>query len=606
MTSSVSASDITKGRKLTPMLQQYVDAKAEVPADAILMFRMGDFYEMFFDDARVAARELDIVLTSRDKNGGADAIPMAGVPHHAVGSYLSRLIEKGYSVALCDQIEDPKKAKGIVKRAIVRVVTPGTVADLDSLDPVNANYLAYAERVGDYWVVALMDLLAGEVLLTRAQGATLGDELRRMSVREVLCEGSTQNTLEKELGERPISLRTVDGEAPGDKKAREFLLQRFGTDQIEGLTESEASAERSALQRLLSFADNTQRRSLTHLMAPRVYHLNDHLILDEATRRNLELVQTQLNSERKGSLLWHLDRCKTAMGSRTLAQWLLFPLRDKRAISERLDAVEDLRLHRAKREAAQAALVGVRDIERLLGKVALERATPKDLALLRASLREIPKLKEELAKGETHLALAWLKIDPAREILALLEKALVEEPPLSAADGGIFNLGYDSELDEYIHLSTEGHDFLADLERRERVRTKIPTLKVRFNRVFGYYLEVSRAHSNNVPPDYIRKQTLVNAERFITDELKSYEDRVLGADERRKAKEAELFALLVKTIGESSSLLRNIGRLIARSDILAALAQVADEYNYCRPLLVDEPMISIRAGRHAVLERLMP
>ncbi len=593
-------------RKLTPMLRQFVDAKEECPEGSILLFRMGDFYETFFEDAQIAAKELDITLTSRDK-GSPDPIPMAGVPWHSIAGYIAKLVQRGYTVAICDQVEDPKAAKGIVRREITQIVTPGTVSDLEALDPQSSSYLAWLEPVArtSEWRVALLDLLAGEILVTRADARRLLDELRRAGVREALCAHEHLEALPFDRKAVSVPVRGQRG-LPAVDEARAMLLDRFGDDQIDGLPEEEARAFAPVLQRLLVYAENTQRRSLAHLMAPRAYRLCDALVLDEATRRNLELVATLREQKRHGSLLWHLDRCRTSMGSRRLAQWLLFPLRDRAQIDARLDTVERLKNDRTLRQALRETLEGVRDVERLVGRVAVHRATPKDLALLRDSLARVPDMRAGLAELDGTLGEQWRALDPVADVLGELQRALVEDPPTPTGEGGIFARGYRDDLDELIALSTEGHDYLRELELRERERTGIPNLKVRYNKVFGYYLEVTRAHLERVPPDFIRKQTLVNAERFITDELKSYEAKVLGADERRKGREQELFEALMEYVGLHLSRLRAVARLVAETDALASLAEVADEGRYVRPELVDAPVLELEQSRHPVIERMMP
>ncbi len=600
----MQTADIIKGRRLTPMLRQYVEAKQAHP-NAILMFRMGDFFELFFDDAKIAAQELDLTLTARDKDS-PDPVPMAGVPHHAVSGYIARLIERGYSVALCDQVEDPRQAKGLVKREVTRLITPGTVADLDALDPGLANYLACAQPCADpsYFVVALLDLLAGDLLCTRCHKDMLADELGRMNVREVLVPAAFVLEVRAQLGNARVATRPLEGTTwDDDAAAQTFLSKRFGAV---GHFGGDDPAQRRALCHVVSFAESTQRRTLRHLVPPRAYRVQDFLVLDETTRRNLELCATSMENRRQGSLLWHLDRCKTGMGSRTLRQWLLFPLREQTAIARRADAVQWFKDDRARRLAVQEALAGVRDIERLAGRVAIGRATPRDLGALRASLLCMPAVQRLFADSEVLLAKHWRKLDIAPGLIESLNKALVDEPPTVAIDGGIFKLGWRADLDTLIQLSTEGHGFLTSLEAQERARTKISNLKVRYNKVFGYYIEITRANLDQVPEDYVRKQTLVNAERFITPELKAFEDKVLYADDRRKEREAELFGELLLEVTACMVVLRRIGRLVAQTDAMLSLAQVADEGRYVRPTLTEDAGVSIVQGRHPVLERLVP
>ncbi len=580
-------------RKITPMLRQFLDAKADAPADAILFFRMGDFYETFFDDAKTAARELDLTLTSRDKSSD-EPVPMAGVPHHAAQGYIARLVERGFSVAICDQMEDPKTAKGIVKRGITRVVTPGTVCEIEALDPGAAAYLASVVLVRDEAVLALLDLLAGEVLMTRVPQAQLGDEIARMGAREVVVV--------------PEGLAAVSALVSSALPVRscETLPEKGSWKAIFGGLPSGLAEDELAVCMAVRYAERTQRRPLKHIMPPRSYRIADYVVLDEATRRNLELTRTQRDSEKRGSLLWHLDRCRTALGSRTLHQWLLFPLRERAAIERRQGAVAVFKAERTVREKTQAALEGVRDIERLVGRVAVGRATPKDLGLLRLSLGRLPEVKQAAAGMKAYLGAAWAEADVVSDLQHLLSRALVDDPPFATNEGGIFAKGFDKDLDVLIEASTEGHGFLDELEKRERSRTGITNLKVRYNRVFGYYIEITKANLHQVPADYVRKQTLVGAERFITPELKTYEDRVLGADERRRTREQALFESLAAELGGFTARLRAISRLVAETDALASLAQVADECRYVQPELSDAPVLELTQSRHPVIERLLP
>ncbi len=640
-----------EGRNITPMLEQFAEAKRACPVEAILLFRMGDFYELFFDDAIIASQELDLNLTTRDRNK-PNPIPMAGVPHHAVRGYIQRLVDKGYTVAMCDQVEDPKDAKGIVRREITRLVTPGTVTDLEALDPGSANYTAYVTTIDDtfnVFIIAFVDMLAGEVLVTSCSndlalglakqqagpsggGADLTqvmDELLRMSVREVLVsEDHMAAGLLLAATDISPAVRVLSPEELPQRQGSVLRLrERFATASYElleldlaalatraGIPEAPETQEAvaAAIDVVVGYLEHTQRRKLRHLSPPRAYMRTDHLVLDEATRRNLELVRTT-DGQRKGSLLWHIDRCSTALGSRTLAQWLLFPLREMKPILSRQDDVARLRSERTTRQEARVLLREVRDIERLMGRLAVGRTTPKDLSLLRASLMVIPRLAEVLFDLGGTLGDDWKEVHRAdavavTDIAALLQKALVEEPPVQTAAGGYMAIGYDAALDEVLTLCTSGHDYLFALEERERERTGIRNLKVRYNKVFGYYIEVSKAQLASVPDNYVRKQTLVNAERFVVDELNAYAAKVLSADEKRRHLELELFDALVAEVAKAIPRLRALSRLLARTDALMSLAQVADEDNleYTRPALTDEPVVQLSQARHPVVERLMP
>ena len=613
---AATAAEQAENRRLTPMLRQYLEAKEECPG-ALLLFRMGDFYELFFEDAEVAAHELDLTLTSRDK---ADPIPMAGVPHHSVASYIARLVERGHTVAICDQTEDPKHAKGLVRRELVRVVTPGTVADLEALNPGSANYLAAvcadteshgSPMAAPVYRVALLDLLAGELLCTHCSAPDLGDELRRMNVKEVLALGceQTADSLRQLLavpGAPPIRAEQAEWCTPDG--ARAFLQERFGAAFVAGAPNGGTPALYQAIALLIDYAESTQRRQLRHIQSPRFYAVTDYVVVDEATRRNLELLSTQMDQTRRGTLLWHLDRCSTAGGSRVLAHWMLFPLKDLQAIETRQKSVGLFKDDRDLREEAQGHLKRVRDVERLAGRVAVGRASPKDVGLLRDSLASTPYLQQLLLQRGADAAIVeqWRHADLVQDVYTNLAAALVDDPPQLTNEGGIFRSGYRDDLDELIRLSTEGHDFLADLESRERERTGIPSLKVRYNKVFGYYIEVTKAHADSVPSDYVRKQTLVNAERYITDELKRYEDRVLNADERRKALEERTFAELRDALAKQVGRLRALARLLGETDALASLGAVADHGRYVCPQVTDAPVLHIEGGRHPVVEHLMP
>ena len=599
----------SKSKRVTPMIRQYMAMKKEIPDDAILMFRMGDFFELFFDDAILAAQALGLTLTSRDKDRGEDAIPMAGVPFRAIEPYVAKLVQQGYSVAMCDQIEDPKYAKGIVKRAITRLITPGTINDLDSLDPSSANYLAYVAPISDDAEkvhIGLLDLLAGEIRYTSCSKASLTDELLRIGVKEVLLETGELDDFVAEFKLRNIHLRRLDGPlAPSQVSLDEFFKERFQCNEISGLVRATLDEERYVIFRLVEFAESTQRCRLKHLMQPQAYVIEDFLVLDEVSRRNLELCRTIYNNERRGSLVWHLDRTKTAVGSRTLLQWLLFPLRNIVEIERRQDIIEYLVKNRMLRQKAQKLCLSIRDLERLLGRVAVGRATPRDVVALRDSLLVLPELQKLLAEHKFPLGSLWQEVDILEPLASLLKKALLDEAPLSRSDGTIFRLGFREDLDELIQMATESHAYLRKLEERERTQTGISNLKIRYNKVFGYYIEVSKGRLANVPEHYVRKQTLVNAERFITDELKVFETKMLNADHERKAREAELFDDLVHKVAATTSGIRTLTRLIGMSDTLFSLAQVADEYRYTRPKVVAEPIFEVVDGRHPVIERLM-
>ncbi len=622
------------------MMEQYAQAKREIPDDALLFFRMGDFYELFFEDAVCAAKELDLTLTARDK--GADPVPMAGVPHHAATSYIGRLVARGFSVAICDQMEDPKQARGIVKRAVTRLITPGTISDLEALDPAIASYLAIAQVVGGdlkdaadpefssarkhLVQVAMLDLLAGEVLYTECCISALGDELERMNVRELLYFGSPPPDLRSLINGGQVhglASREIEADDLSEAAATASLTRRFGERAMARLVATPAGSgttpvEPCLIERLIRFAENAQRRRLPHLMAPRRYCVRDSMVLDEISRRNLELLRTQRDGRRHGSLFWHLNQCRTAMGSRLLANWLLFPLRDLGSINRRLDVVEALAADRSRRGRLREVLEGVLDIERLVGRVAVGQINARELGALRQSLTALPKVAAALSGHESALGGRWQSADLLVDVAELLIGALREDLPAQGTTTGVFKTGFDPQLDELIEASEGGHQYILDLERREREETGISNIKVRYNRVFGYFIEVTRAHLSGVPEHYVRKQTLTNAERFITDELKEFEERVVRADGERAVLEAELFEQFVARLGTHTERFRSLSRLVAETDVFASFAVVADDWRYSRPELVafnaDEmavaaagrAQIELQASRHPVVERLRP
>jgi DNA mismatch repair protein MutS len=558
-------------RRLTPMLQQYVAAKREAPADSLLFFRMGDFYELFFDDARRVASLLDLTLTSRDKDA-SDPIPMAGVPHHAAQTYIAKLVERGHSVSICDQLEDPAFAKGIVKRAITRLVTPGTVSDLDALDSTAAHYLA-AYQPGH---LVLVDLLSGEVLTMACAEPQLADQLERAGARELvwLGEEAPQVAMPVRLCPWPTQL-ACDG--PGE----------------------------AALAAAIQYLETTQRKPLAHLQPAREVRLEEYLQLDQATRRNLELTTT-LRGERRGSLLWHIDRTRTALGARLLRRWLMYPLRDLLSLRARQQSVDALLADAMLRSAVRDALAETRDVERILGRLCLGHAVPADLAALARSLARLPGLQSHLASLSCPLGETWRTLDCMESMEQRLRRALVDPAPRVTGQGGIFNQGYSGELDALLCICNDGHQFLRDLEQGERQRTGIAGLRVRYNRVFGYYIEVTKAHAARVPAHYVRKQTLVGAERYTVAELNQYEEEILSADHRRRAMEQALFAELVADVAAHAAMLRRVARALALADAFASLAEVAQQGRYVAPELCDHGVLDIVDGRHPIVERLAP
>ncbi len=571
-------------------MKQYLEIKARHP-DCILFFRMGDFYEMFFDDALVASRILEIALTTRDK-GKEDPIPMCGVPCKAATPYIAKLLEHGYKVALCEQVEDPKEAKGLVRREVVQIITPGMVVDEEGIPEGRNNYLLALYPKGERFGLSLFDLSTGEF-----RGCVLEDrgilwsELKRNSPREVLLpegEEDLGRQLQRELG----SLVNVLPE--GD-----FIP--FEDPLLDGDLPQELL---SAAAAVLRYVRVTQRGNPSHIHPLEPYRVESFLVLDETAQRNLEL----FSSPRGGITLFSvLDQTVTSMGRRRLRQWLSYPLRDVGAIIRRQDAVGELKDRPIERERIRGALRGLLDLERLSARLALNRATPRDLGALREALERLPQIREMLSGFKAPLLneISQGLVIP-EGLLELLQRALVDDPPSVATEGGIIREGYHRELDELRSLSRQGRDFIAKLEARERERTGIPNLKVGYNQVFGYYIEVTKANLHLVPPDYIRKQTLVGAERFITPELKEYENKVLGAEERIKALEYELFSELRSRAASDIRQLQRIADHLATLDCLLSLSEVASKNHYVRPSVDEGDEILIREGRHPVIEQTSP
>ncbi|HUT93179.1 MAG TPA: DNA mismatch repair protein MutS [Thermoguttaceae bacterium] len=587
----------------TPMMKQYQEAKRACP-DAILLFRMGDFYELFFDDAKTAARTLNLALTSREK--GENAIPMAGFPHHQLDSYLGKLIAAGFRVAVCDQVEDPKQAKGLVRREVTRIVTPGTVTDEALLDPRQSNYLA-AVAPGDPSGVAWVELSTGRFVAAAFERRQLADQLARVSPAEcLLAEGA--DAVPGLLAEPMMLTRRPDW-AFALASARDALAKHFGTATLEGFgftSEGDGPAIRAA-GAILDYLTETQKSSLDHIERLTPYRSGDALEIDESSRRSLEITRTIRDGRREGSLLAVLDRSVTAMGSRLLADWIAAPLTDPKAIDQRLDAVAELVDQPALTEDLRQTLRRVYDVERLLARVTTGRASPRDLSFLGRTLRCLPPLKAKLtARASRLLNRLESEIDLCVDLRARLDAALVDDCPLSSRDGGLIREGYHAELDSLRQLRSGGKQWIAGYQAEETRRTGISTLKVGFNKVFGYYIEVTNAHRDKVPDSYIRKQTLKNAERYITPELKEYEEKVLTADEKAKELEHELFVELRDAVAASRGRMQSTAAVLAQIDVLTGLAELARERNYARPKVVDEPVLAIHDGRHPVLDIIEP
>jgi DNA mismatch repair protein MutS len=588
----------------TPMMKQYQEAKRACP-DALLLFRMGDFYELFYDDAKVAARTLNLALTSREK--GENPVPMAGFPHHQLESYLGKLIAAGMRAAVCDQVEDPKKAQGLVRREVTRVVTPGTLTDDALLDPRQNNYLA-AVAPGDPVGLAWVDLSTGRFVAAAFPQSQLADQLARIAPAEcLLAEGA--DPLPAHLdGQMMVTRRPAW--AFGQTTSRESLAKHFGTAGLEGFGFESDPADNQAIRAagaILDYLTETQRTSLEHLDRLIPYRISGTLEIDEASRRSLEITRTIRGGRREGSLLAVLDQTITAMGSRLLAEWVANPLADAAAINARLDGVAELVAEPALSAELRDMLRRVYDVERLLARITTGRSSPRDLSFLARTLRSLPAMKARLtARKSRTLNQLEAEIDFCPDLRGQLESALVEECPLSSREGGFIRDGYHQELDALRELAHGGKQWIARYQAQEVERTCIPTLKVGYNKVFGYYLEVTNAHQEKVPAEYVRKQTVKNAERYITPELKEYEEKVLTADEKSKEMEYELYLELRQAVLASRRRLQGTAAVLARVDVLASLAELARQRNYCRPKIVEEPVLRIVDGRHPVLDVVEP
>lgn len=581
------------------MIKQYLQIKSQYP-DSILFFRMGDFYEMFFEDAQIGSKELDIALTSRDK-GQKDSVPLCGVPYFTVETYISKLLQKGYKVALCDQVEDPKLAKGIVKREVVRVFTPGLATDSIHLGSKENHYLMGFCAEGEVFGLAFLDVSTGELKACQISGFDpFLNEALRNEPREIL--------LLKGFEEHPCYERFKRA----FEKGLINLLDDSKFDSIRTLNQIEGGSvlQKSPLTALASemvlrYAEENQKRPLSHIRPPIFYRVSDFMVIDEVTKRNLELTQSLFDRGQKGSLFWVMDETMTAMGSRKLMQWLNYPLMEIREIERRLEGVSELKEKKIERRQLRDCLKGIQDIERLIARIYLGHANPRDLIGLKNSLKNLPLLKNILQSFISPVVQEVAsEIEEFGDLFQLLDSSIVENPPLSVREGGIIKPNYDKELDGLREIGREGKGWILRLEAEERKRTGISSLKVRYNQVFGYYIEVTKSNLHLVPEHYIRKQTLVNAERFITPELKEFEAKVLGAEEAICQLEYRLFEDIRKRISEATPRLQKTASAIAVIDVLTSLAEIADRYDYVRPIVDDGDEIVIKDGRHPVLERM--
>ncbi len=593
--------------KTTPMMQQYLSIKEQYK-DAILFYRMGDFYEMFFEDAQTASRVLEITLTSRNKNESVP-VPMCGVPYRAAQTYIARLIDNGLKVAICDQVEDPATAKGLVKREVVRVVTPGMIVENELLDAKANNYLlAVTVHKTDYGL-ACLDISTGLFRVVETQSHhKIVEEIQRIGPRELLFSLS----LQQERWIKPftssmnhLALNWLEPESFGIQRGRKLLIEQFQTRSLEGFGCQDMSAGLGAAGALLNYVQETQKQSVTHLQRIETYSVDDHLILDHMSRQNLELEKNIRNGSRQGTLISIIDHTATAMGGRELKQWLRYPLICPVKIGQRLDAVEEALINGDTRRRIAEALSSVYDLERLHSKIVMGHANARDLLSLGRSLSMLPAIWGALEAYKCELFSTPLPLETLSALWEMIELAVREDAPPTINEGGMIKKGFNPELDELMQISRDGKGYLAQLEGRERQSTGINTLKVRFNKVFGYYIEVSKAQSKSVPDHYVRKQTLVNAERYITDELKQFETKVLGAEDKRCALELEIFQQIREHVRDHSGAIMAVARFLAQLDCIISLAEVADQNDYSRPGINTEGRLQIQEGRHPVVEKVI-
>ena len=590
---------------VTPMMQQYLDTKAEYK-DCILFFRLGDFYEMFFDDARTASRELELTLTGKDC-GLSERAPMCGVPYHAVDTYVEKLIERGYKVAICEQMEDPALAKGLVKRAVTRIITPGTVIEPAMLDEKANNFLLSICFVADRAGLAFADVSTGEFYvheITQPE-TTLSDEVARISPMEIICNDQVKlrACLQREMqnaSEQPSAWFQL-------ANATEALCRHFALNDLSPLGLSdEYKAGASAAGALMRYLSETQKNALEHMTSLRIYQGSETMLLDRNTRRNLELTESIRGRSRKGSLLWLLDKTSTAMGGRLLRSWIEQPLVDEEKINRRLDAVGEFAQEHVLTMTLAEELQGVYDIERLLSKVAYKSMNARDCLSLCASLQKVPKIRELLREAKSQ-AVEEIRdsLDTLPELTDLLTRAIHPDAPILITEGGIIRDGYSQMLDEYRAASTSGKQWILELEQKEREETGIRNLRIQYNRVFGYYIEVSKSYYEMVPARYIRKQTLANCERYMTPELKEIEQKIVGAQEQSTRLELQLFTEVREKIAEQIARIQKTAMALKSLDALLSLAKSAIEYHYVRPEMTQDGTLDIVEGRHPVVEQTM-
>ncbi len=593
---------------LSPMMAHYMETKKEYP-DCVLFYRLGDFYEMFFDDAVTVSKELEITLTGKEC-GLEERAPMCGVPYHAVDTYLNRLVQKGYKVAIAEQMEDPRLAKGLVKREVIRVVTPGTITSSQALDETKNNYLMGIVYIGESFGIAVADISTGDFLVTEVESEReLTDEINKFTPSEIICNEAFYVSgvdIEEIKNRHHAVISSLDHHFFSDEVCRKILKEHFKVGALIGLGLEDYDTGVIAAGAVMEYMYETQKNSLSHITTITPYSTGQFMIIDTSTRRNLELLETLREKQKRGSLLWVLDRTKTAMGARMLRTFIEQPLIHKPDILKRQNAIEELNMNFISREEICEYLNPIYDLERLIGRISYKTANPRDLIAFKNSLEMLPHIRSILNEFTSDMLKdLWGELDPLEDVWELIDRAIIDDPPVTLRDGGIIKDGFHQEADKLRSAKTEGKNWLADLELKEKEKTGIKNLKVKFNKVFGYYFEVTNSFKDLVPDYFIRKQTLANAERYTTDELKELENVILGAEDKLFSMEYSLFCEVRDSVADQVLRIQKTARAIAGIDVLASLSSVATRNNYVKPQINEKGLIDIRSGRHPVVEKMM-
>ena len=602
---------MAENAEYSPMMQRYLETKEQYK-DCILFYRLGDFYEMFFDDAIIASRELEITLTGKDC-GQAERAPMAGIPHHAAEIYASKLIEKGYKVAICEQLEDPKTAKGIVKRGVIRILTPGTIVESNLLEEKKNNYIMSICKSGIYFGISICDISTGEFYSCEIKDENnfelLLDEISRYTPSEIIANSmmfDCQEEMDKIRERFQIYISKFSDKFFTDEVGNLQLDYNIVENKKEVANLKERQLAVKSINALIEYLNETQMTSLEHINTITLYSLSKYMSLDINARRNLELTEKMRDKSKKGTLLWVLDKTSTSMGGRLLRRWLNDPLLDLDEINDRLNAVKELKDNMMLRGELLETLKKVYDIERLAGKMTYGNANARDMITLKNSLQRLPELKTILQQCQSSkLVELYNDLDELKDIAQLIEKSIIEDPPMTIKDGGIIKLGYNDEIDQLKLATSEGKNWIVKLEANEKEKTGIKNLKIGYNKVFGYYIEVSKSFIPQVPERYIRKQTLTNGERYITEELKTLENQVLGAEEKVVNLEYNEFVKIREQIAQNIKRLQKTANVVSTLDVLTSFAQVAEDLNYCMPQVDNEGIIDIKEGRHPVIEKML-